>query len=122
VASAAELLARVQASLPDELVAVVSAFLAGTLRSPRPGELVGALCAEVDPALWYPGPGENDRLVAAQAVCCRCDVRAACLAFALSHSDMEEGVWAGLSWRSLRAIRGERRRRELAARRVGEAA
>jgi WhiB family transcriptional regulator, redox-sensing transcriptional regulator len=53
-----------------------------------------ALCSEMDPELWFPEPWEDE--TPAKAVCGRCPVRAACLAFALDANE-EYGVWGGLS-------------------------
>jgi WhiB family redox-sensing transcriptional regulator len=53
-----------------------------------------ALCSQMDPELWFPEPWEDE--APAKAVCGRCPVRAACLAYALDTNE-QHGVWGGLS-------------------------
>lgn len=50
-------------------------------------------CAETDPEVFF---ADADETGAAKAVCRRCPVRAACLAYALAE-DIRWGVWGGLS-------------------------
>jgi WhiB family redox-sensing transcriptional regulator len=65
-----------------------------------------ALCAETWPDAFFPEKGDSTR--EAKAVCCRCDVRTQCLAYALEHSAPEDvgwwGVWGGLSAQERRAL------------------
>jgi WhiB family transcriptional regulator, redox-sensing transcriptional regulator len=65
-----------------------------------------ALCRQLDPELWFPEPWEDD--TPAKAVCGRCPVRAACLAYSLA-ANAEHGVWGGLSPEERNEIRGRRR-------------
>ncbi|MFC4122028.1 WhiB family transcriptional regulator [Nonomuraea zeae] len=54
------------------------------------------LCAQTDPEAFFPEKGGS--AAAAKQVCRGCDVRAACLAYALEHNE-RFGVWGGLSGR-----------------------
>lgn len=112
--TARELAAALARCAADDVSEVVARFLAGKARYVTGADLCGALCAQVDWAPWFPEKGDNSGT--GRRICQQCPVRAACLEFALTHSDMSEGTWGGLSWRELRALRGERQRRELAAR------
>lgn len=58
-----------------------------------------ARCAEVDPELFFPEKGHSP--MAARLICGRCEVRLACLAWALAHPGVE-GVWGGLTERERR--------------------
>jgi len=53
-----------------------------------------ALCAQTDPDAFFPEPGESAE--PAKRVCRGCDVRPACLTYALEHNE-SHGVWGGLS-------------------------
>ncbi len=59
-----------------------------------------ALCAQTDPEVFYPQNGGSG-IAEARAICELCDVRAECLADALSRGD-QHGVWGGLSLRQRR--------------------
>lgn len=61
-----------------------------------------ALCAETDPESFFPELGSSART--AKAVCARCDVTAACLAYAL-RTKQRWGVWGGRSERERNAMR-----------------
>lgn len=61
-----------------------------------------ARCAEVDPEIFFPEKGGSVR--AAKRVCRSCEVRDACLGFALEN-DEKFGIWGGLSERERRRIR-----------------
>lgn len=65
-----------------------------------------ALCNETDPEAFFPDKGGSTR--AAKRVCLSCDVRAACLQWALDH-DERFGIWGGLTERERRAIKVKRR-------------
>lgn len=67
-----------------------------------------ALCAEVDPELFYPDASVTARH--AKRVCMACEVRVACLDYAL-RTGQRWGVWGGLSERQRRAILRQRERR-----------
>jgi len=69
-----------------------------------------ALCAETDPESFFPEKGGSTR--EAKKVCLSCEVRAACLDYALEHNE-RFGIWGGLS---------ERDRRKLAKPTTGRAA
>jgi WhiB family redox-sensing transcriptional regulator len=60
-----------------------------------------ARCAEVDPEIFYPERGESAR--PAKQVCQGCEVRAACLAFAVDNG-IAFGIWGGLSERQRRRL------------------
>ena len=67
-----------------------------------------ALCAEVGPAPFFPKKGESpdDALI----ICGSCDVRAACLRYALD-KELNHGVWGGkLQSQRNRMLRDERRK------------
>jgi WhiB family redox-sensing transcriptional regulator len=64
--------------------------------------MADGLCAQTDPEAFFPGRGEPGR--AAKAVCAACPVRAACLSYALEHSE-RFGVWGGTSERERRSLR-----------------
>lgn len=67
-----------------------------TLAITPPDFLVDAhpLCAETDPEAYFPEKGESAR--EAKAVCRRCDLRAACLAYALPRPELS-GIWGATS-------------------------
>jgi WhiB family transcriptional regulator, redox-sensing transcriptional regulator len=64
-----------------------------------------AVCAEADPEAFFPEKGGSTH--AAKKICQRCDVRDACLEFALKH-DERFGIWGGLSERERRRLKLER--------------
>lgn len=53
-----------------------------------------ALCAQTGADFFFPEPGSSVR--EAKRICGMCEVRAACLEYALAH-DERFGVWGGLS-------------------------
>jgi WhiB family transcriptional regulator, redox-sensing transcriptional regulator len=61
-----------------------------------------ALCAEVGGDEWFPEKGDSTRN--AKAVCRRCEVRQACLQYALEH-DERFGIWGATSERERRTMR-----------------
>jgi WhiB family redox-sensing transcriptional regulator len=61
-----------------------------------------ALCAQTDPETFFPEKGGTTR--DAKRICAACDVRDACLAFALA-GDERYGVWGGLSERERRILK-----------------
>jgi len=65
----------------------------------------GALCAQADPEDWFPEKGQSTRI--AKAICCRCPVKAPCLAYALDRGE-RFGVWGGLSERERRVLARQR--------------
>ncbi len=61
-----------------------------------------ALCAQTDPEAFFPEKGGSTR--EAKKVCVTCDVRSACLDYALSN-DERFGIWGGLSERERRRLK-----------------
>jgi WhiB family transcriptional regulator, redox-sensing transcriptional regulator len=66
-----------------------------------------ALCAEVGGDEWFPEKGDSTRN--AKAVCRRCEVRQACLTYALEH-DERFGIYGGLTERERRDLKRARKR------------
>lgn len=73
-------------------------------------DLPGALCVRVDSEIFFPETGEGIALAA--SICAACDVREACLEWALDHNE-KHGVWAGTGQKQRERLR--RQRREAAA-------
>ena len=69
-----------------------------------------AACRDTDPELFFPvgttGPA-IEQIESAKQVCNGCEVREACLEFALE-SNQDSGVWGGTSEEERRAIRRQR--------------
>ena len=66
-----------------------------------------AACRDTDPDLFFPvgATGQAiDQIEAARSVCTLCDVRQACLEFALS-TNQESGVWGGTTEDERRKLR-----------------
>ncbi|MER5495113.1 WhiB family transcriptional regulator [Streptomyces sp. LE64] len=61
-----------------------------------------ALCAQTGAEFFFPEPGSSVR--EAKRICRMCDLREACLRYALTH-DERFGVWGGLSERERFALR-----------------
>jgi WhiB family transcriptional regulator, redox-sensing transcriptional regulator len=75
---------------------------------PQPGMWTrGALCAQIDNEMFFPEKGGNSRH--AKHICGTCDVRQACLDFALDNG-IDYGVFGGLSVRQRRRLILERER------------
>ena len=68
----------------------------------HPGELPGALCPQTDPEVFFPEAGGSP--AAAKKVCAACDVRADCLALALSLGTVM-GVWGGMTERERTSLK-----------------
>ncbi len=66
-----------------------------------------AACRGLDPDLFYPEQGDNIGLAKARAVCAPCEVRSACLAYALDAVE-QHGVWGGTSESERRKMRRKR--------------
>jgi WhiB family redox-sensing transcriptional regulator len=67
----------------------------------------GASCRSIDPDLFFPIGTTGvalDQIEQAKAVCRACDVRTACLEFALA-TNQESGVWGGTSEEERRKLR-----------------
>jgi WhiB family redox-sensing transcriptional regulator len=61
-----------------------------------------ALCAQTDPEAFFPEKGGSTR--EAKRICLGCEVRDACLEYALGH-DERFGIWGGLSERERRRLK-----------------
>ncbi|MEU1511254.1 WhiB family transcriptional regulator [Streptomyces sp. NPDC005811] len=61
-----------------------------------------ALCAQTGADFFFPEPGSSVR--EAKRICGMCDMRVACLEYALAH-DERFGVWGGLSEKERLQIR-----------------
>ena len=66
-----------------------------------------AACRGVDPQIFY--PASEEEAAAAKSVCAQCDVREACLEFALGSRE-REGVWGGATERERRRLLRQRRK------------
>ncbi|QDQ14694.1 WhiB family transcriptional regulator [Streptomyces spectabilis] len=64
-----------------------------------------ALCAQTGPDFFFPDPGSSVR--EAKRICRLCDMRSACLAYALDN-DERFGVWGGLSEKERQSLRREK--------------
>lgn len=62
-------------------------------------------CAETDPEAFFPEKGGTPE--PAKRVCARCEVRAECLAYALTH-DERYGIWGGMTEHERRRLRRSR--------------
>lgn len=70
-----------------------------------------AACRDADPELFFPVGTAGPALLQVQqakAICARCQVREACLDWAISNGQ-ESGVWGGTSEEERRALRAARR-------------
>ena len=61
-----------------------------------------ALCAQTDPEAFFPEKGGSTR--EAKRICQGCEVKDACLDYALAH-DERFGIWGGLSERERRRLK-----------------
>ena len=61
-----------------------------------------ALCAQTNPEAFFPEKGGSTR--EAKRICLGCEVRDACLEYALAH-DERFGIWGGLSERERRRLK-----------------
>ena len=66
-----------------------------------------APCTQADPELFFPAKGGSTRQ--AKRVCMACDVRAACLEYALANGE-RHGIWGGKSERERHRIAAGRSR------------
>src|SRR6266516_3056857 len=67
-----------------------------TLTIEHPDWMLDAECTRADPGLFYPEP-VSWSVDAAKKICADCTVTAQCLAYALTHGELNVGVWGGLS-------------------------
>lgn len=81
-----------------------------------------AACRGADIEVFFVDPSDRGALDRAKAVCARCEVRAACLDYAIRQG-IADGVWGGLTPSERHALRAGTRRRgaaiTLRASRVG---
>jgi hypothetical protein len=85
----------------------------GSWPDPVPREVLehGACKAPEVPTSWFfPGSGRTKDIARAKATCGGCEVRRACLAYALADTSIM-GVWGGSTDRERTQIRLETRRR-----------
>jgi WhiB family redox-sensing transcriptional regulator len=68
-----------------------------------------AACRGLDPTIFYPASDDDADAEPARQVCRVCNVREACLEFALAARE-REGVWGGATERDRRRIIRQRRR------------
>jgi WhiB family redox-sensing transcriptional regulator len=54
-----------------------------------------ALCRGMDTNIFYPVPGDEVGVAVAKGYCALCPVAAECLAFALAHEDVTDGIFGG---------------------------
>ena len=71
---------------------------------------LSAGCRDANPDLFFIERGHS--AVAAKAICAECPVAGACLEWAMSQSELPQGIWGGMT---LRERRGEKQRRKGAA-------
>lgn len=68
-----------------------------------------AACHGLEPTIFYPDPDVDEDALPAKAVCAECQVRGACLEYALGSRE-KDGVWGGCTERERRRIIRQRRR------------
>ena len=66
-----------------------------------------AACRGVEPDIFY--PASEDEAEEAKSVCAQCNVRQACLEYALGNRE-REGVWGGATEKERRRILRQRRK------------
>ncbi len=81
-----------------------------TLTIEHPDWMLDAECTRADPGLFYPEPVSRS-VDAAKKICADCTVTAQCLAYALTHGELNVGVWGGLSVTERRDLAWQRRPR-----------
>ena len=93
---------RPQLSLVPDPVEVQPALMSGALTPDDELWQEKALCAQTDPEAFFPEKGGSTR--EAKRICQGCEVRDACLEYALAH-DERFGIWGGLSERERRRLK-----------------
>ena len=75
-------------------------------------DLKNPRCADddIDPEMFFATKGDNRITRAAREICYQCPALEPCRAFALSHSEIQYGVWGGLSMKEILRIRAQIRR------------
>jgi hypothetical protein len=86
------------------------AELVSTLEEPV--GLEDGLCREVDADMFYIDKGENHKIQQARTICGRCDVREACLEWALEHGE-RYGIWGGTTENQRRKLISARNKAKL---------
>jgi WhiB family redox-sensing transcriptional regulator len=82
----------------------VDSILAGGVAGDAGAWQESALCAQTDPEAFFPDKGGSVR--EAKRICTRCEVKAECLEYSLTH-DERFGVWGGMSeWERRKLRRG----------------
>lgn len=69
-----------------------------------PPDFPGALCAQTDPELFFPEAGRRDMAINAKKVCADCEVRTACLEWAVE-TGQHHGIYGGLTPFERRGLR-----------------
>ena len=80
----------------------ISAMHIDTITPTDPAWQAQALCAQTGADFFFPEPGSSVR--EAKRICGMCEMRSACLEYALAN-DERFGVWGGLSEKERLAIR-----------------
>ena len=88
--------------VPDPVATVLTSTLAPMLTPDDPQWQENALCAQTDPEAFFPEKGGSTR--EAKRICLGCEVRDACLEYALAN-DERFGIWGGLSERERRRLK-----------------
>jgi WhiB family redox-sensing transcriptional regulator len=83
-------------------LSVVPDFIDAPLTPDDPLWQEKALCAQTDPEAFFPEKGGSTR--EAKRICLGCEVRDACLEYALAN-DERFGIWGGLSERERRRLK-----------------
>jgi WhiB family redox-sensing transcriptional regulator len=78
----------------------------------EPVGLEDGLCREVDADTFFADVGENHKISAARIICGRCDVREACLEYALEHGE-RYGMWGGMTENQRRKLISARNKAKL---------
>lgn len=61
-------------------------------------------CVEVEPAMFFVERGDTAGANRAKAICAGCEVRAECLAYALTSPRERFGIWGGLTVKDRRSL------------------
>ncbi len=69
-----------------------------------------AACRGADPDLFFPARGDVVSVRVAKSICATCPAIDDCLTYALTLPWTDSGIYAGRSWRELRALRAQRTR------------
>ncbi len=89
-------------SLARAHLSVVPDLIDGPLTPDDPLWQEKALCAQTDPVAFFPEQGGSTR--EAKRICLGCEVKDACLDYALAN-DERFGIWGGLSERERRRLK-----------------